>query len=156
MIKNELQYRVKQAALKRFKQTLANHEELLANEEPWVQDLHRAGIRGEIKQLQADIKQYERIKSGDYPGPPLDVVAQIPSMLIQSRIALGWTQEELARRLGVSPQQVQNDEATNYASANLERLIRIAGILQNKTSRQRPGRAEVAKSKSRRRKKNTP
>ena len=51
-------------------------------------------------------------------------------MLIKCRIALGWTQEDFARRLGVRPQQVQNDEATDYESASLSRLLRTAQVLQ--------------------------
>lgn len=143
MIKNDLQYRVKKSALKRFRQTLEDHERLIADQEPWVKELHRSNVVSEIQQIEAEIEEYERIKSGNYAAPPLDVVAQIPVMLIQRRIALGWTQEDLARRLGVKPQQVQTDEATNYASANLARLIRTADILKRARIKQASTRAQV-------------
>jgi len=58
-------------------------------------------------------------------------------MLIQQRIALGWTQEDLAKRLGVRPQQAQHDEAKNYASANLARLTKVARILQRARKKSR-------------------
>ncbi|HEY9789266.1 MAG TPA: helix-turn-helix transcriptional regulator [Candidatus Obscuribacterales bacterium] len=149
MIKNELQYRVKKATLKKFRETLDQHDELTRELEPWARDVHRAAIEGEMQQLKNEIKEYERIKSGKHTDPPLDVVAQIPSMFIQRRIALGWTQEEFAKRLGVRPQQVQADEANNYASANLTRLIRTAAILKqarNKSPRTAATAAKAAKS----------
>jgi DNA-binding XRE family transcriptional regulator len=136
MIKNELQYRVKKAALKGFRETLAKHAELTRGQEAWVRELHRAQLKGE--QLKAEIKEYEKTKSGSRPEPPLDMVAKIPDMLIQRRIALGWTQADLAKALGVKPQQVQADEANNYASANLARLMRTASVLKRARSKQPP------------------
>lgn len=130
MIKNDLQYRVAKAALKKFQATLARHDELTAEQKPWVKEAHKATITGEIMKLEASLKEYECIKNGEEPPPPLDLIAEIPNMLIKRRIALGWTQEDLAKRLGVRTQQVQNDEATNYESASLSRLLRTAQILQ--------------------------
>jgi HTH-type transcriptional regulator / antitoxin HigA len=52
-------------------------------------------------------------------------------LLIRKRIALGWTQSDLAKRLKVKPQQVQADEAANYASASLARLVEIARVLSS-------------------------
>jgi transcriptional regulator with XRE-family HTH domain len=150
MIKNELQYRVKKAILRKLGETLANHDRLTADEEPWTREIHRFVLEDEIRQLKTEIKEYERIKSGKRPEPPLDVVAKIPAMFIERRIALGWTQQELAKRLGVKPQQVQADEANNYASANLTRLIHTAAVLKqaaSKSSRRPSRRAESTSSK---------
>ena len=44
-------------------------------------------------------------------------VEDLPKALIRARIAAGMTQEGLAPRLGVKPQQVQRYEATEYGSA---------------------------------------
>ncbi len=130
MIKNHLQYRVAKAALKKFQATLERHDKLTAKQKPWVKEAHRATIVGQIMKLEASIAEYERLRSGDEPPPPLDLIPEIPNMLIKRRIALGWTQEDLAKRLGVRTQQVQNDEATNYESASLSRLLRTAQILK--------------------------
>ncbi|MBI1272176.1 helix-turn-helix domain-containing protein [bacterium] len=130
MIKNDLQYRVAKSSLKELQASLEKHNELTADQEKWVREAHRATIFGEIKKLKASIREYERIKSGEEAPPPLDLIAEIPTMLIKRRIALGWSQEDLAKQLGVRVQQVQNDEATNYESASLSRLLRIAQTLQ--------------------------
>ncbi len=134
MIKNDLQYRLAKSALKRFQSTLDRHKKLTANQKPWIRKLHKSTIISEVQQIEADIKEYEHLKASGATIPQLNVVSQIPSMLIKRRIALGWTQGDLAKRLGVRPQQVQNDEATNYASANLLRLTRTAEILQTAKS----------------------
>ena len=51
-------------------------------------------------------------------------------MLVQSRISLGWSQQDLAKRLGVKPQQVQADEACNYSTASLDRVRKITVALR--------------------------
>jgi transcriptional regulator with XRE-family HTH domain len=49
--------------------------------------------------------------------------------LIAARIARKWTQADLARALGVKPQQVQKDESADYASASLDRVAAVAAAL---------------------------
>lgn len=141
MIKNKLQYRVAKANLKKFKATLRAHDSLTAHQSAWVREAHNATISGEVAELEVKIREYERTKSGEAPPPALDVLNELPSMLIKNRIALGWTHEDLAKRLGVRPQQVQNDEATDYESASLSRLRKIAEILQKARGRRKSKQA---------------
>lgn len=54
----------------------------------------------------------------------------LPNMLIKKRRLNGWTQEQLAEKLGIKEQQVQRYESTKYQSASLRRLIEIAKILE--------------------------
>lgn len=131
MIKNDLQLKLSKSSLKKFQETLTNYDQTISDDDPlWVIEVHKTTIVGEIERLKNDIDEYERIKSGLEPPPSLDVITEIPYMLIKKRIALGWTHEDLARRLGVRAQQVQNDEATDYESASLSRLIRTAQVMQ--------------------------
>ena len=46
-----------------------------------------------------------------------------------ARIAAGLTQEDLAGRLGVKPQQIQRYEASDYQTASFARLLEIARVL---------------------------
>jgi transcriptional regulator with XRE-family HTH domain len=49
--------------------------------------------------------------------------------LIQARKDLKWTQKNLADRLGITEQQIQKLEATKYARARLDTLLRVARAL---------------------------
>lgn len=121
------------------------------DEEPWARELHKATIAGEVKELKAKIEEYEALRFGTAPVPQLLVLKDIPRMLIQRRVGLGWTQEDLANRLGVRPQQVQHDEANNYASASLARLTKVARILQRakkKSRAQATTKAEAPRKKT--------
>jgi AcrR family transcriptional regulator len=59
----------------------------------------------------------------------LDSLDALPRVLIQARIAAGLTQEDLAARLGVKPQQIQRYEASDYQAASFARLREIARLL---------------------------
>ena len=45
------------------------------------------------------------------------------------RIAAGLSQEELAVKLGLKPQQIQRYEATEYQAASFERVQEIMRVL---------------------------
>lgn len=149
MIKNDLQYRVAKSTLKKLQATLEHHDKLTVDQAQWVRDAHKATIVGEIMKLQKSIDEYDALKNGDVEPPPLDLIGEIPSMLIKRRIALGWTQEDLAKRLDVRTQQVQDDEATNYESASLSRLLRIAEIMQKARGKRK--KASAARESNERR-----
>jgi hypothetical protein len=51
--------------------------------------------------------------------------------------------EDLAKRLGVRPRQVQNNEATNYESASLSRLQKTAEILRRARNKQGNGKPKT-------------
>jgi transcriptional regulator with XRE-family HTH domain len=56
-------------------------------------------------------------------------LAELPSVLIKARVARGLSHKKLAEKLGVSEKQVQRDEANDYRTAGLNRLIRLAEVL---------------------------
>ena len=60
--------------------------------------------------------------------PKLEAIAS-RVLSIQTRIAAGLSQKELAERLGLKEQQIQRDEATDDASASLTRICEVARSL---------------------------
>ncbi|MBV8710065.1 MAG: helix-turn-helix transcriptional regulator [Acidobacteriaceae bacterium] len=64
----------------------------------------------------------------------LGSLEEISNALIQARIAAGLSQEDLADKLGVKPQQIQRYEATDYQSASLEKINQIVRVLGIKLS----------------------
>ena len=75
-------------------------------------------------------KAYERLHLGQSKVVILEAVEDLPKALIRARIAAGMTQEGLARRLGVKPQQVQRYEATEYKSASFARILKVVQALK--------------------------
>ncbi len=72
---------------------------------------------------------YEKLHLGKTREMVLASVEDLPKALIRARIAAGMTQEGLAQRLGVKPQQVQRYEATEYESASFARIVKVVHAL---------------------------
>jgi ribosome-binding protein aMBF1 (putative translation factor) len=131
VIKNERQYRITQALAAKFRATL---DELAVTPRP--KDTHaklweaqKAGLTSQFQDLEAELREYESLKSGRSKTLELDSLDALPKVLIQARIAAGLTQEDLAARLGVKPQQIQRYEASDYQTASFARLREIARVL---------------------------
>jgi len=131
VIKNERQYRITQSHAAKFRTTL---NELTTTSRPknvhpklWV--AQRAGVRSQLRDLEAELRYYERLKSDRPKTLKLNSLDALPKVLIEARIAAGLTQEDLAARLGLKPQQIQRYEASDYQTASLARLLGIARVL---------------------------
>lgn len=131
MIKDERQHRIAKAQAARFRNAL--QELKLAsrptNVQPRLWEAQRAGLRSQLRDLEKELREYEELKAGGRDVLELDSLEEIPKALIQGRIAAGMTQEDLAVRLGVKPQQVQRYEATDYQSASFARVREVARVL---------------------------
>jgi len=130
MIKNERQYRITKAQAEKFERTIAD---VTANpNRSRHQALRKAeldGLKSQFQDLRNELHEYEALRSGKRRVIALDSIEDLPKTLIQARIAAGLSQEDLAAKLGLKPQQVQRYEATNYQSANLERINEIVRVL---------------------------
>ena len=87
------------------------------------------GLKSQLEDLKRELDDYEKLRSGERSVTTLDSIEELPKTLIQARIAAGLSQEELAARLGLKPQQIQRYEATNYQSASMERINQIVRVL---------------------------
>jgi len=131
VIKNERQHRITKAHAEKFRATL---HELAASPRPrhihpklW--EAQKAGLKSQLQDLEAELREYETLKTGGPRILELDALEGLPKVLIQARIAAGLTQEDLAARLGVRPQQIQRYEASDYQTASFARLSEIARLL---------------------------
>jgi ribosome-binding protein aMBF1 (putative translation factor) len=130
MIKNERQYRMTKAHAEKFMQTL--HELATTRKRGVHPVLHKAQIdalKSQLGDLQRELAEYETLRSGKRKIVALESLEELPKTLIQARIAAGLSQEELAAKLGLKPQQIQRYEATEYQSASLERVNEVARVL---------------------------
>ena len=131
MIKNEKQYRITKAQVRRFQDAVAEvaSQARPSNISTRLWEAQREAVRSQMEELGEQVEAYERLNAGRSKGVVLEGVEDLPKALIRARIAAGMTQESLARRLGVKPQQVQRYEATEYGSASFTRILKVVQAL---------------------------
>ena len=137
MIKNERQYRFTKTQVNRFERTLAelrsrNPEDIDVH--PLIAKARVDAVSGQLADLKEQLRVYESLKAGEFEVKQLEVVSDLPTMLISARIAQGMTQKDLAERIGLKEQQIQRYEATDYAKASLARIREVARGLRVKSS----------------------
>jgi HTH-type transcriptional regulator / antitoxin HipB len=128
MIQNERQYKITQTKLKDLKLDLA--------EVDLAVDLHPLKILAQqnslnilIGELEQEISDYDRLKSGEVKQFPIESFQDLPCVMIKARIAVGMTQKELAEKIGVQEQQIQRYEANNYRAVGFDRLQEVMSAL---------------------------
>jgi HTH-type transcriptional regulator/antitoxin HigA len=128
IIRNEREYRITKSLVRQFEGAIAQLDHL-----PELTPEQRAAVtssyRRKLEELTQQVSQYDGLKDGHVPFVMTDNLASLGRGLIAARIARRWTQADLARALGVKPQQVQKDESSDYASASLDRLAAVAAAL---------------------------
>ena len=131
MIKNEKQYRIAKAQVRRFQEALDELAGLQrpSNITPRLWAAQRQAAQSQMEELREQVEAFESLHLGRSKAVVLETVEDLPKALIRARIAAGMTQEGLARRLGVKPQQVQRYEATDYESASFARILKVVHAL---------------------------
>jgi transcriptional regulator with XRE-family HTH domain len=131
MIKNERQYRITKSQADKFGQALA---QVAATPDtttlhPLIVKAQREALTSQLADLNRQLADYNSLRSGECRVLELTSFDDLPRALIQARIALGLSQKELAERLGLKEQQLQRYEATEYASASMDRVKEIINAL---------------------------
>ena len=101
---------------------------------PLIAKAQEDAVSGQLVDLREELQAYESLKAGKFEVKQLEVVSDLPTMLISARIAQGMTQKDLAERIGLKEQQIQRYEATDYAKASLARIREVARGLRVKSS----------------------
>ena len=132
MIKNERQYRITRTQAERFARTLRGLMERPGGADEIHTIIAQAqldAVSSQLADLEAELREYEAVREGEFQVEALRVVADLPMLLIKARIARGLTQRELADRMGLKEQQIQRYEATDYATAKWSRIREVADVL---------------------------
>lgn len=130
MITNDVQYRNTKVLLAQFRAAAENLEAGLVDAAD--RKLHQLQIGtalAQVDDLVAEVEEYDRLRSGETILFSADGLGEVSTLLIQGRIARGWSQRRLAERLGIAEQQIQRYESNAYATASLLRLCEIADAL---------------------------
>jgi HTH-type transcriptional regulator/antitoxin HigA len=99
-----------------------------------VTDGVRRSLISEKRELTAMLDVYREAKDGNF-GPMMQRAgSDLGDVLIVARLMKGWTQKDLARRLGLREQAIQRYEADRYRSINLTNYLRAARALSVRPS----------------------
>jgi len=130
MITNDVQYRNTNTLLAQFREAVENLEAGLADAaDKKLHQLQIDAARSQAGDLEAEIAEYEQLRSGATRSFTADSLADVSKLLIQARIARSWSQRRLAEELGIAEQQIQRYEANGYATTSLTRLCEVAAAL---------------------------
>jgi len=124
VIANERQYRITRAWLRRFDEAAGNYTPS-KGADPQMKEVMDAAHESQAETLRAEIRHYEHLREGRFKERELESLRDLPTAMIEARIASGLTQKELADRLGLHEQQVQRWEANLYSGVGLDRLQEV-------------------------------
>lgn len=133
MIKNDQQYHITKTWAEKFAQSLLELQQEQAAGRP---DLHplllkamQDATQSQLADLESDLREYDALKAGHFDFARLNSIAAIPQLLIKARIARGWSQQELARRVGIKAEEIERHEAADYIDAPLLQIKEVAAVL---------------------------
>ena len=132
MITNERQYRITRKQVFKFELAIQELDRVSDHGEttdPRMIEAECDALKSQLESLNQELSEYDRLKSGDTSMISAHSLEQLPTGLIQARIAGGLTQRALAEKLGIKEQQIQRYEAKHYSSASLHRLCQVAQVL---------------------------
>lgn len=127
MLKNSRQYVIAKRQLKSLKETLELSKSNSVEMDPRLFRAMIAGIESQIEDIQTEITEYENLEKAKHFS--CGMLNDIGQLLVKARIARGYSQKELAGKIGLTQQQIQKYEANDYKSAKLERLEEIMQAL---------------------------
>ena len=134
MIQNERQYKITQTKLKDLKLDRVALDLPDFDLHPRLILARKNSLNILIGELEQEIAEYDRLKSGQINEWPISSLQDLPNVMIKARIAVGMTQKELAEKIGVQEQQIQRYEANNYRAVGFERLQEVMSALDIRIS----------------------
>jgi len=130
MIKNDRQYRITKAQAEKFERAIKEAAvSPRPNVPPALRKAQMDALKSQLADLREELEEYNALRSGRRKTVAIGSLDELLKTLIQARIAGGLTQEELAAKLGLKPQQIQRYEATEYHSASMDRMKEVLRVL---------------------------
>lgn len=131
MIVNERQRRVTARQAARFRKAIekSGTNSIRADLDLRLVKAQRDGMESVLADLEAELTEYDRLKSADASMIAVSSFEELGEGLIKARIACGLSQKKLAAHVGLEEQQIHRYEAESYESAGYENLRAVADAL---------------------------
>jgi len=146
VIENQREVLGTKAQIARLEGALAASRKAEGKMHPKIYRAMIVGIEGMIEEMKQELREYEELQRA--ASLHLGSVAELPEALIKARIARGYTQKDLAERLGLQPQQIQRYESRGYRSVSLKRLLDIMRALDFRIEADIPLRPPAGEARS--------
>ena len=127
MIKSEKQKTRTKKLIEDFKKELATKEVELAdlnNKESYL-----SSYKVIINDLENEIKEYEELKAGNFVLPQNITFIELLKNLAKVRISKGLSQQDLAKLIGVTKQQINRYEEHDYQNVGVDKVNQILEAL---------------------------
>ncbi len=124
-VQNIFQYRTSIEQAEKFRSAIKRFDalSLIKNGvDKMIADAQLQAMQSQLIDLEKQIIQFEEEQGNSGKRIHLDSFYSLGESLIKARIDQGLTQENLASRLGMFPQQIQRYEKTKYRSCSLRKL----------------------------------
>jgi ribosome-binding protein aMBF1 (putative translation factor) len=133
VIRNLHQYRVTKAQMTRLEKALKRARAAKTTLQPALHKAMITGMEAQVAELRQELEEYDSLKNRDVITA--GSFEELPEILIKARIARGWTQAQLARKLKLKEQQIQRYETVNYRTVSVARLAEVARALDIRLER---------------------
>jgi hypothetical protein len=110
MIKNARQYQITRSQVAKLEHSLTPLTAVPRSGglvHPRLQQAQEDALRSQLADLREQLTEYETLRARKRKVLALDSFEEFPRALVQTRIAVGISQRELAKRLGLKEQQIQ-------------------------------------------------
>lgn len=131
MIKNNIQYIALKKEVDGFDAYFKDYDKRLESQNlhPIQKKLYLDTALIRHKENITKIEEYEAIKNKEITELKITNCDDFPKLLIQSRIANGWSHKDLAEKLMTQEQQVQRFEQNDYLTTSFERVLQTMRAL---------------------------
>lgn len=132
LITNERQEREVCSLIEKIDQALSSEQvlqQIVEGLPPEVLDSVRQSLVAERQELIDGLAAYQAAQDGEITALKERAGNDLGALLVAARVAKGWRQKDLARRLFLPEQQIQRYEAERYRSISLSGLLRVARTL---------------------------
>ncbi len=98
--------------------------------EEWLRQAELSALEAQIAATQDEVDHYQDLKAGKITHSKSKSLNDLPQLLVESRIAQGYSQTQLADLMNLKHRQIQRYEASSYMGASLTTLNEIAVVLR--------------------------
>ncbi|MFT3826498.1 MAG: helix-turn-helix transcriptional regulator [Chitinophagaceae bacterium] len=124
MIKNEKQYKISGKKLKEIESEIEKIS-TATEQHPLRNKLLLASLQNVKTELETDLQNYDSLKNASVEVLKERQIKDLPTLLIEYKIASGLTQKEFSEKLGLKEQQLQRYEADNFKGVTFKNLLRF-------------------------------